>query len=311
MNILISSASAKLSLIEGFRAALSTLKLPGKIIAADSNPDVAAAQFADEFVRQPDDGTDDYVGMWLQICRQHKIDLLVPTRDAELIPLAMLAETLQSIGVRVLVPPPKPLLICLDKIKFYEFCVANNFPVLPRVIHPAASDLPLFLRPRSDAGSKAARAILTEQDLEKLNEEMLLQPLCTAVEFSIDTLFSLDGRPLQAVVRERIEVVNGESVVTRIGDYPQLSDLALRLGVALGLSGPAVVQCFYNEKIGPQLIECNPRFGGASMVSVSAGLASCERILLQLMGRDEQACRQRAIAIGELIDRRLATGVSG
>lgn len=304
MNILISSAGNKRALIEGFRSALSALSLTGRIIASDSRVDAPAAGYADAFVRQPLDSDENYAARWLALCREYDISLLVPTRDRELLTLSRLKVPLASAGVTVLVPAPDTISTCLDKRRFYEFCVANDFPVLSRVDHPSAADLPLFARSRFDAGSRSARALLREDDLAIVTDDLLVQPFCSRREFSIDALFSLGGEPLQAVVRERVEVVNGESVVTRLCDIPELSQLALHLGKTLSLTGPAVIQCFYDETEGPLLIECNPRFGGASMVSVAAGLDSCARVLLELLGERRRAFEVRPVKCGELVDRR-------
>lgn len=308
MNVLISSAAAKRSLIEGFRSALQALNLSGKVIAADSDSEVPAARFADGFVQQPPDEDSDYADRWLSICREYQVDMLVPTRDAELIALSRLQPQLRASGVTVLTSPPEALATCLDKLAFYQFCVEHHFPVASRVNNPGIQDLPLFARHRTGAGSRSCFPIRTEADLDRIDEQVLVQPFCDWPEFSIDALFSLTGEPLQAIVRERVEVVNGESVVTRICDIPVLSNLAMELGAALGLTGHAVIQCFFDEREEPLLIECNPRFGGASMVSVAAGLASCERLLQELSGSRDQAFAHREIVGYGLVDRRNSPG---
>lgn len=305
MNILISSAADKRSLIVGFRSALSTLGLSGRVIAADSDSGVPASRYADAFVEQPLDDASDYAERWLAICQEYQVGLLVPTRDAELMALSRLRTQLRAEGVSVLVPPLETLAACLDKRNFYQFCVKHDFPVAPCVTNPGIDDLPLFARHYSGAGSRSCFTVQSREDLERIDENLLVQPFCDWPEFSIDVLFSLTGTPLQAVVRERVEVINGESVVTRVCDIPVLSDLAMELGVALGLTGHAVIQCFYREGESPLLIECNPRFGGASMVSVAAGLASCERMLQEVSGYRELAGARREIAGYGLVDRRL------
>lgn len=305
MNILIASANAKRALIEQFRGALQALNLDGKIIAADSREDVPAARYADLFIRQPEDNAPDYQQQWLDICRDIPVDLLVPTRDAELLAMAALKPLLQAIDTQVLVSPLQALDVCLDKIHFHTFCRSHGFPVLPRLELPDRHVLPAFARFRVGEGSRKAFEIRSLQAWPEPAGDYLIQPCCRDREFSIDVLFSLAGKPLQAVVRERIEVVNGESMMTRVCHQPQLEQLALSLCSELGVIGPAVVQCFDSPQHGPQLIECNPRFGGASMVSVSAGLDSCERIVLQVMGETERAEMSRPIHYGQLVDRRL------
>lgn len=305
MNILIASANDKRALIEQFRSALQALGLKGKVIAADSRDDAPAARYADRFVRQPEDNAADYAQQWLDLCGDIPVDLLVPTRDAELPAMTALKPAMAAINTRLLVAPLVALEVCLDKIRFYEFCMQHGFPVLPRIDVPDKSALPAFARFRVGEGSRSAFAVRSLKAWPERADDYLVQPWCRDREFSVDVLFSLAGKPLQAVVRERIEVVNGESVMTRVVDHPVMEELALKLCSKLGIIGPAVVQCFDSPQHGPRLIECNLRFGGASMVSVSAGLDSCERILLDVMGKTEQAEMARNIHYGQLVDRRL------
>ena len=108
---------------------------------------------------------------------------------------------------------------------------------------------------------------------------------------------SLDGAPLQAVARRRLQVQDGEATKSRTQDVPALTDQALKLCAALGLVGHNVVQAFHDDA-GTRFIEINPRFGGASNLSIQAGLASPERILQMARGQDVEAARPRAIAYG-------------
>ena len=54
----------------------------------------------------------------------------------------------------------------------------------------------------------------------------------------------------------------------------------------------------FHDDAGTRFIEINPRFGGASNLSIQAGLASPERILQMARGQDVEAARPRAIAYG-------------
>lgn len=304
MNILITSANNKRDLIDGFRRALQQLHMTGKVIATDSCAEVPAATYADDFAVQPRDDDPHYAQQWLQLCRRMQVRLLVPTRDGELEALAALSTDLQAIGVTVLTSPPEVLGNCLDKLQFYAFCRQRQFPVAGRVEQPQDGDFPLFARARRGSGAQAATRIDEQRQLPQPLRDFLVQPWLSLPEYSIDVLFSLTGQPLQAVVRERVEVVDGESTVCRLCDLPALEGLALELGGALGLCGPAVIQCFYSEDTGPLLIECNPRFGGASMVADRAGLDSCQRVLLELSGDVRAAAATRPIRLEQVIDRR-------
>jgi carbamoyl-phosphate synthase large subunit len=301
VNILITSASAKVELIRGFQLAIKRAASPAKIIACDSAPAVASRYVADEFVIQPEDKCSDYLSRWLTLCKENNVGIIIPTRDGELKALAAIMPDLIAAGILLPLPEAKQLDTCLNKIKFYQFCVANDFPVLNRISHPQAEDLPLYSRSAFGAGGHGAKVITVMEGISKAESDVdayLLQPFCSLPEYSIDTLFSLTGKPLQAVVRRRLKVVAGESIVTRVENIPALSELALKLGENLGLKGHVIFQAFYSPEQGPYLIECNPRFGGASSVSIKAGLDSCLRIIEELSGDEEKAIRPRELQTG-------------
>lgn len=301
MNILITSASAKVELIRSFQLAIKHVASPVKIIACDSDPAVVSRYVADEFVVQPIDKCSNYLSRWLALCKENNIGIIIPTRDGELKALAAIMSDLQAAGILLPLPAAKLLDICLNKIKFHQFCTANNFPVLNRIRHPQVEDFPLFGRPAFGAGGHGAKAITSIDGMGKAESDVetyLLQPFCSLPEYSIDTLFSLAGKPLQAVVRRRLKVVAGESVVTRIENIPVLCELALTLGERLGLKGHVIFQAFYSPEQGPYLIECNPRFGGGSTVSIKAGLDSCLRIIEELAGHEQKAIRPRELQTG-------------
>jgi carbamoyl-phosphate synthase large subunit len=197
--------------------------------------------------------------------------------------------------VSVLAPSPEAVETCQDKRRFVDFCDAHGFPT-PRTY--AAGEVPdrypVFVRPVRGAGGKGARRAEAPQDF---GPDLLVQDFATDPEYSIDVLMDLDARPLQAVVRERLVVRDGEAVKSRVEDIPELAEQALNLCAALGLVGHNVVQAFHDPQRGARFIEVNPRFGGASNLSIQAGLASPERILQMLEGR-EAAAAPRPIAHG-------------
>lgn len=300
-NILIASAAAKIPLVRAFQAALGRC---GLVIAADSDPACAAGGAADAFIcvkRTDDPGA---LEQMLDLCDSLKLGLIVPTRDGELPFFAEHRAKFEAAGTRVLVPSPESVHACQDKALFTRTLERYGYPAIP-ILDPAAPDLPfpLFARPRTGAGGKGARRIEGRPDLASLTEDDLLHPFIEAPEITIDLLMDLEGgRPVQAVARERVLVVGGESKVTRVIEAEDAVKLAMRLGGALGLVGHNTVQAFLHPDQGPLLIEINPRFGGASVLSIAAGLASPERILQMLAG-DPAAFEARAIRVGETLYR--------
>jgi carbamoyl-phosphate synthase large subunit len=138
--------------------------------------------------------------------------------------------------------------------------------------------------------------------LASMADTLIIQEMVTDPEYSIDVLSSFEGEALQAVVRRRLVVRGGESSTAQVVDNPDLEALAIKLCNSLGLVGHSVVQAFWSELNGPRLIEVNPRFGGASTLSIRAGLDSPRRIVGMLRG-DPAAYLNGPIQVGLVMHR--------
>lgn len=306
INCLITSASAKVLLVEAFGAVLHPMG--GKVVASDMDKDCCAGQFADAFEVLPKDGDTSYEAQVLDICARHDISLLIPTRDGELQQLARMKPKLEAMGVAVPLPDADVLALAQDKKDFQKYCADRGFPVLPIADVHEENAFPIFMRHRNGTftgGGVMVESLSAFQRLGVDVNDYVMQPYVTDRELSCDILMDFDGKPIQAVVRERLKLVNGESWRSRIVDLPAVSELALKIAADLGLRGHNLAQFFYNEEDGPRVIEVNARFGGCSNLSIQGGLASPERIV-GLMRGDETVRDPRDIKTG-LMSMRYAT----
>jgi carbamoyl-phosphate synthase large subunit len=295
MNVLILSAAAKTPLVQAF--AQGAHARGGRVFAADLTPDNAALFEADHALLLPRSDAPDFADALASACRAHAIRLVVPTRDGELGAVAAVKARLAALGAVALVPDQAALDTCQDKRRFADACIAHGLAT-PRTYAPGERPerFPVFVRPVRGAGGQGARRIEAGEAMPP--GDLLVQDVESAPEYSVDVLMDLAGRPLQAVARRRLLVRAGEAVKSRVEIAPDLTDQSLALCAALGLVGHNVVQAFYAPGAGPRFIEINPRFGGASNLSIQAGLASPERLLQMLEGRLEDAAAPRAIAAG-------------
>lgn len=287
MNVLITSASSKLRLIDAFqKAALDT---GGMVIAADSNPDCAAATFADHFHRLPCDEDAGYERALLDLCEDNNIKLIIPTRDGELMKLASMQKELAKRDICLPLPAPKGLEVVLDKLRFYEFCLEHNFPVYERQTPSEDAAWPLFMRFRQSAAGEGAIALKDHQawlESGASPDEAICQQLSQDKEYSIDVFMSFKGETIHAVARERCLVEKGECVEGVITDKPELCEAAKDLCSSLGLKGHNLVQAFCSDDNEIHFIEVNARYGGGSMMSVEAGMDT-PAWLLRLLEADE------------------------
>lgn len=307
MNILILSASSKVLLVSAFQKAV--LRVGGIVVAADITAESAAMQTADKAVTVPRSDNPDFSQAISTICDAFDIELIVPTRDGELPVMATLAPSLKARGVTVLVPPMESVAICCDTRRFVAFCNQIGVPT-PRTYEPGVlpKAYPVFCRPSNRTINHPALRIDDEGALQayltlfgSVAGGVIVQEFIDAPEYSIDVLMDFSGKPVQAVARRRIATRAGESWKTKIEKIPQLTESALALSERLGLIGHNTLQAFFSPDLGIRFIEINARFGGASNLSIQAGLASPERMVQMAVGETAAATTPRPIGYGQLL----------
>lgn len=301
-NILIMSVAAKVLLVTSFKKALEPYG--GKVFTADMRSECPAAFFGDEHFPLMAISAPEAFEQIMQIVIENEIGLIIPTRDGELPILAQWAPAFADLGVKVLVANLDVIATCQDKQAFTNTLDESGLPGIPLLKRDLAifrDNFPIFIRPITGSAGKGTRAVRSEEDLPAFEDwgNILFHPFITAPEYSIDLLMGLEaGKPIQCLVRERQHVENGESKISQVINHPELEAKALELGKKLGLVGHNLVQAFYSPINGPLFIEINPRFGGASNLSVFAGLESPCRLVQLWKGQHEAAVAARNIQYG-------------
>jgi carbamoyl-phosphate synthase large subunit len=229
MNVLVTSASRKVALVRTFRAALAR-EGGGRVIAGDTSPLSAALYEADAGVLLPRSDDAAFLPAVVDLCREHDVQLIVPTRDQELPVFAASQPVFAAAGVLVMVASSETVRRCQDKAAFLDFCVANGFSVPRRLDRREALDaLPVFARPRTGSSGAGAMKVSSAAELDALGTDTIVQELVAAQEYTVDLFADLSGRIISVVPRERVRVVAGESYVSRTVRVPALVDEASRL----------------------------------------------------------------------------------
>jgi carbamoyl-phosphate synthase large subunit len=284
VNVLITSASRKVSLVRAFQSALADFG-GGNVIAVDVTPYAPALYFADRRFLVSPSTTPLFIDEILDICKRENVALLIPTRDEELAQFAEARGRFEGEGVRVAVPQPETVQICTDKLAFLDFCRTHGFGI-PRTYEQddRGYDFPLFAKPRFGKGSRDARRVTSEEELRLVINRpgsWIIQECVAWPEYTVDLLADFKGHVLSAVPRQRQLVVAGESYVGRTVEDHDLIAEVHRLAKKLHLVGHNTIQCFWDGKEA-KFIEVNPRFGGAAALSIAAG-ANTPAMLIRLM----------------------------
>ena len=284
MNVLITSVSRKVSLVRAWKRAVNLRG--GNLIVADMDPMCAGMWEGDACELLPPIDTESFQSRLFDIVARHSVDLIVPTRDQEVMEFS----TIGDFGVRILTPHRDVVRICQDKISFGLWCYNHGFKTPTTFRNPGDVDsYPAFVRFRRGSGGSLCKKVHTFTELEALvnswgKGDCLIQEFIRGPEYSVDVFSSRYGRVICAVPRLRVQVVAGESYVSRTVENQDIVDAAVYLAEQLGLVGHSVLQCFYRD--GDVLwIEVNPRFGGATALSLEAGCKSPDWLLDELEGK--------------------------
>lgn len=233
------------------------------------------------------------------------VDAVIPTVDAELLPVARSARVFESSGVRVALAREEALSTCLDKAKLLSAVaddpVGTAFWVVDERLDVDRVRYPVVAKPRTGSGGRGVRIVEGPDDLVGTPRDggVILQQLLPGAEYSVDVFVGADGRVGAAVPRLRAKVDSGVAVAGRTLHDPELEDAAARVAALVGLTGVANVQLRRDAGGAPRLLEINPRFPGTMPLTVAAGADIPGMVLDQLRGRGapKERARFREVAM--------------
>jgi len=226
----------------------------------------------------------------LGFCLKNNIKAIVPTRDGELLFWASIEDELYKKGISVMISPVEGVETCIDKLLFSQKLIAYKFPAIPSFLSIDNIDSEtVILKERFGAGSKNIALNISKKEAEiKANEftSPLFQPFIKGKEFSVDVYVDKKGTAKGAIARSREMIVNGESQITTMVSIPALELMCCKVAEILQLYGHVIFQAIEDKNNQFHIIECNCRFGGASTLSIAAGLDSFYWFLLEASNVD-------------------------
>jgi carbamoyl-phosphate synthase large subunit len=232
-----------------------------------------------------------FASFLLALCKARGIELLIPTVDAELLPLALARDAFTQAGVQLAVAEPDVLRIIRDKDALLGKAT-GVVPVPWSVIwrDQDAQDLPsfpAFAKPRAGSGSRDLMKINTPEDLGAVprDGEFVVQEWLPGEEYSVDVYVSRSGQALASVPRIRMKTDSGIAVTARTVLASDVAQYAINLVKALGLPLVANVQFRRDAQGVAKLLEINPRFPGTLPLTAAAGIDIPKLMLDDYSGR--------------------------
>lgn len=269
---------------------MKKIDVNGRILGADCNPACIGRYFVDTFWEMPPTDNLDPEAI-VDYCLSSDIRSIIPTRDGELPFFAENKDRFNNDGIAVLISSKKSVQTSLDKLSFFNTLngQTNLNPILT-LEHPDPDDADRWVvKERYGAGSKN---ILLDATVEAARSSLnrfrrpICQPYIKGQEYSVDLYLSQKAIPKGCIVRTRDVVIHGESQVTTTADRPDIEKICLEAAAIIGLTGHALFQLIEAEEGTLNILECNCRFGGASSLSVAAGLDSFYWFFQECLGDD-------------------------
>ncbi len=250
------------------------------VFAGDVDPYAAGLYLVPEARRAilPRGDDADFTDRIFALCERERIDVLVPTVDSELLPLALERRRFELAGIQLVLASQDTLAVCLDKWLLFERCrdvvrVPATW-LVDEEFDPESPELPAIVKPRSGSGSRGIRLLTHRDQLEALERDgsLLVQEHLPGAEWSLDTLANAAGDVLAVVPRERLRVDSGIAITGRTVHDASLEHFGREVARLIDLTTVANIQVKEDAFGVPALLEVNPRFPGTMPLTVAAGI---------------------------------------
>jgi carbamoylphosphate synthase large subunit len=262
------------------------------VVVGDTNPPhlVGASKLADAAVQVPRVADPMFTDFLVDLIQRHGVDIYVPILDEEIVLAAKLQEANRLPASTVVCAPPARVgEICLDKLRTAAWLESRGFPT-PKTVRARDARWkgePLFAKERRGVGSRGARPIETEGELESLrqNPEFVIQERCTLPEVTVDCYRSADDQVFAGLCRERLEVKAGVCTKARVFVDEELIELGRSIGRELPLVGGYCFQVMRpRDRRGWTVTDVNPRTGAGTALSAAVGFDPGAAMLAAAMG---------------------------
>ena len=269
-TVLFTCAGQRVDIVRAFQAA------GARVLGADADPLAPALYHSDRQAIVPRIADPDYVSALAALVRGQDVRLIVLLNDLDFPVLARERDRLAP--ALVLLPDAEASARMSDKLDAHRFFVERGIPSprswAPEDVPPDAR-YPVLVKAREGFGS---RNIHRSADPEELafflrytDVPSFVQEICIGEEFSIDVFSDMEGRCLNAIPRTMLLSKGGESIKGVSLKDRELIEHGARVAEAVGVKGPANVQCFREPDGSLPVTDVNTRFGGGFPVPLAAG----------------------------------------
>lgn len=284
MNLLFSCIGQRGYIAAFFRPLLA----PGERIVGTGNSRwTPGFQMCDAAFLLPDIADERYLPAVFDLCERERITAVLSFNDQDVYRLSKAHQEFRDRGIVLLMPSAEITEITYDKYRMFEFLSIKGFRTPKTVLDlSGASDFryPIYVKPRCGSGGLDTFVARNEAELTvffNYRQNMIIQEAVIGEAFDIELCTDFDGRPVGISTWKKYRSRLGETEQAETFRDPVVIDFGLRLGEALGATGPMDVDVFRQDDAFI-VLEANARFGGGYPVSHLAG-AGFPRLLIDLV----------------------------
>ncbi len=259
-----------------------------------ADADLAAKPYpiaADHWLQIPLATAAEFPGEITDLCRSLRIDLLIPTVDEELLPIARMSKPL---GFNVLLPPEHFVARHLDKLASNQFLHQAGLPA-PQTVSADQGRLgfPCIVKPRSGRGSRNVATVFSEAELlaqitlaRQEPEDFVVQELVAGDEYTV--MVAADGSgQLRAIVPVLVKCKRGITLRATTQHDQEVVEACRAIHTADPVPGCYNVQLIKATDGSVKPFEINPRISTTACLCLAAGV-DFVGIFLGLPGTTDQ-----------------------
>jgi len=275
-------------------AAINTIKslkmvnYPVKIISSDTNPISAGFYLSDGHEVLPEVENQSYTTRLFEIISKHNIGILMPSSGYDIYNFSRNKGNLLDRGAVAVVSDEDVMEKCRDKMETFTF-LSQKFASPYTTVDPnKIIEFPLIAKPRFGKGSKGVVKIDNDDDLKYVqskNDNLIFQEYLPGTEYTIDVLSDLEGEPIIAVPRIRLQTKAGISTIGKIVKDDSISETCKSIAKYLKIIGPCCIQMKETKDGILKVVEVNPRLGGGTIFTALAGANFPSMILDMVKGK--------------------------
>lgn len=258
-----------------------------RIVGTDINLQwlIPTSPYLDVYFQCPYTTNENYYSYILHVCKEERVDFLLPSFDADQNLFYAENEDLLKLGVKSFGISRDIKDIYCSKSNTNDYLKSIGLPI-PREygIDEIEPDKTYFVKPKNGVGSVGARKSLGLELLQNPDSDLLVQEVCLEPEITLEC-FNYKGEVF-SVARKRLGCKAGVCTKTHIFQSQDLANIAKKFARSIPLPYIFNLQFMLNTKGQYVITDVNLRPAGGMSLSHTAGWDEVSALARIMLGSD-------------------------